>query len=77
MTDELSELRDTLKRVDEWKQRMVSSYEKYANPGRVAVSSTTYDKIMALLAEMEEAGNVRAKQLRSEMSWTRRVTGAD
>jgi len=77
MTDELSELRDTLKRVDEWKKRMISSYEKYANPSRVAVSSTTYDKIMALLAEMEEAGNARAKQLRSEMSWTRRVTGAD
>jgi len=58
-------------------KRMISSYEKYANPSRVAVSSTTYDKIMALLAEMEEAGNPRAKQLRSEMSWTRRVTGAD
>ena len=61
----------------DFKERMISSYEKYANPSRVAVSSTTYDKIMALLAEMEEAGNARAKQLRSEMSWTRRVTGAD
>jgi len=57
--------------------RMLYSYEKYANTQRIKVPSTTYDKIMALLAEMEEAGNSRAKQLRSEMSWTRRVTGAD
>jgi len=57
--------------------RMFYSYQKYANTQRIRLSSTTYDKIMALLAEMEEAGNVRAKQLRSEMSWTRRVTGAD
>ena len=61
----------------DFKERMISSYEKYANPKRVTVSCTTYDKIMALLAEMEESGNARAKQLRSEMSWTRRVTGAD
>ena len=57
--------------------RMFYSYQKYANTQRIRLSSTTYDKIMALLAEMEEAGNARAKQLRSEMSWTRRVTGAD
>jgi len=57
--------------------RMFYSYQKYANTQRIRLSVTTYDKIMALLAEMEEAGNARAKQLRSEMSWTRRVTGAD
>jgi len=57
--------------------RMFHSYQKYANTQRIKLSVTTYDKIMALLAEMEESGNARAKQLRSEMSWTRRVTGAD
>lgn len=62
---------------NDMKERMISSYEKYANPKRVAIPSTTYDKIMALLSEMEEAGSNRAKQIRSEMSWTRRVTGAD
>jgi len=58
-------------------ERMISSYEKYANPRRVAIPSSTYDKIMALLTEMEEAGSNHAKQIRGEMLSTRRVTGAD